>query len=339
MLRYNLSEVHQSFSSVRNWKENVLKHNPIRFVVLITICLCLCRFPSGASAQIETGYDLIAAVNVLRASRGLEPYTTDQWIMDYAQQHSQYQADTKKSSHLHSDGTNSLSVGLRENVAGGDLGYVTIKIVVYQIWADPVHMNTMIGYKSGAAGAGVAVDDNDTVYYTLNVRPSRSTNQVTTTPGAPALTNIPAAPFIPIITNTPAPNGNIIHVVEYGETLWGIAVSYGVTMEAIRAANGLGSDETTIYVGQRLFIMKAEATTMPTQTQATMTSTNAPPTLTATPSLTPNPTPGDSPTHSSTQAVTKPSMSKNERDMFIWGIGLGVLVSGVAFGAVGLLKR
>ena len=149
-------------------------------ILLITvILLCLLVNPHLAAAQGEAGYDLVAAVNALRASYGLEPYTIDPWIMDYAQQHSQYQADTQTSTHTHSDGKNSLNVGLRENVAGGDFGYVTVAAVVYQIWVDWGHLNTMIGYASGEVGAGVAVGDNNTTYYTLNVRPGQV---VTSTP-------------------------------------------------------------------------------------------------------------------------------------------------------------
>ena len=51
----------------------------------------------------------------------------------------------------------------------------------------------------------------------------------------------------------PGANGEMVHVVQWGETLSLIADKYGVTMEAIMAANGL-DDPNMIYVGQRLSI-------------------------------------------------------------------------------------
>jgi len=52
---------------------------------------------------------------------------------------------------------------------------------------------------------------------------------------------------------TPASGpGHIVHVVQPGETLYRIALRYGTTVEAVKAANGLTSN--TIYVGQRLRI-------------------------------------------------------------------------------------
>lgn len=56
-------------------------------------------------------------------------------------------------------------------------------------------------------------------------------------------------------TPTPAPTPTppyIIHVVRPGENLFRIALRYGTTVEAIRAANGLTSN--TIHVGQQLRI-------------------------------------------------------------------------------------
>lgn len=50
----------------------------------------------------------------------------------------------------------------------------------------------------------------------------------------------------------PAPGAPTVHIVQAGDTLFSIALRYGVTVEAIKAANGLGSD--FIYVGQRLVI-------------------------------------------------------------------------------------
>ena len=51
----------------------------------------------------------------------------------------------------------------------------------------------------------------------------------------------------------PATTGETIHVVQWGETLILIADRYGVSVEAILAANGL-ADPNLIYVGQRLVI-------------------------------------------------------------------------------------
>ncbi len=285
--------------------------------------------PSHADAQAETGYDLVAEVNVLRESYGLEPYTIDPWIMDYAQQHSQYQADIQTSTHLHSDGTNSLSVGLRENVAGGDIGYVTIPIVVYQIWADPVHMNTMTGYASGEAGAGVAVDVNNTIYYTLNVRPGKAVSQTTVA--------LPTTAFIPIITSTPIENGNIIHIVETGETLWGIAVSYGVTMDDIRSLNNIGSNETTIYEGQKLLIHLKQAASTPTQLEVTLIV----PTMTPSPTLQDSPTPTltESPTIAPTMVITEPRDVKPERTLILLIAGLGTAAIGLTIGLIMMLRK
>jgi uncharacterized protein YkwD len=66
--------------------------------------LGLLGLPQGTQAQGETPYDLIDAVNNLRALNGLEPYQIDPWLMAYAHEHSDYQASMKTSTHLHSDG-------------------------------------------------------------------------------------------------------------------------------------------------------------------------------------------------------------------------------------------
>ncbi|GAB4539280.1 MAG: hypothetical protein Kow0063_27920 [Anaerolineae bacterium] len=51
----------------------------------------------------------------------------------------------------------------------------------------------------------------------------------------------------------PGASGETIHIVQWGETLTMIAGQYGVTVEAILAANGL-DDPDFVYVGQRLII-------------------------------------------------------------------------------------
>jgi len=50
-----------------------------------------------------------------------------------------------------------------------------------------------------------------------------------------------------------APRADIIYIVQRGDTLYGIALRYGVTFTAIAQANGL-TNINLIYVGQRLII-------------------------------------------------------------------------------------
>lgn len=273
------------------------------FLLLAASIVLLALRPSSVRAQSETGYDVIAAVNALRASRGLEPYTADSWIMDYAQQHTQYQADTMTSTHIHSDGSYAWDIGLSENVAAGTAGYITASIAVNQIWQDWGHLKPMIGYESGQAGAGVALGADGNTYYTLNVRVGAPAAQNTPLPGQTAQPAQATAPFIPLITNTPNPDGIIIHIVGPGESLWGIAVSYGVTMDDIRGLNGMAAAESTIYEGQRLVIRtNVQPPLAPTPIGAQPTSLTQPPLPSATP--TPTRTPTRAPTPSPTPTTT-----------------------------------
>lgn len=95
-------------------------------------------------------------------------------------------------------------------------------------------------------GAGVAVTS-----------PSRSTPPpatpaptMTTPAPTPTATRAPTA--TPSPTRTPAATPQI-HVVVRGETLGVIAARYGVTVAAVKKANGI-TDVGLIYVGQRLVI-------------------------------------------------------------------------------------
>jgi hypothetical protein len=71
-----------------------------------------------------------------------------------------------------------------------------------------------------------------------------------------------------------------LHEVQYGQTLWSIAITYGTTIEQIRRLNNLG-DSTTVYERQVLLVQKgatqpAPPTVGPTQTAATVFSTPSP---------------------------------------------------------------
>lgn len=189
----------------------------------------------------------MAAVNQLRSSHGLQPYLVDASISAYAQQHSEYQALTDTSTHLHSDGQTSLAHGYVENVAGGDIGYLDAYTVVYGIWSDPVHMKTMVGYASGSAGVGVA-SNATTTFITLNVRPGGEDSL----PGA-AAGYTPIA-LVPLRTATMRSDGAVLHEVGYGQTLWTIAEAYDISLERLRELNGMAADDSSIWAGQMLLV-------------------------------------------------------------------------------------
>ena len=199
---------------------------------------------------------LIAAVNALRASQGLAPYKVDSGLMSYAQEHTEYMARMDQGTHRHSDGSMPSDRGVTENVASGSEGFLTTELIIYTIWADPVHGRTMTGYSSGSVGAGVASNGENT-YVSLDVRPSGSTAGTSNSGGSGASGkqgSTAVALIAPVVTSTPRPDGSVVHVVGYGQSLWQIAITYGVHIDDIRILNGLPAGSTTIYEGQKLII-------------------------------------------------------------------------------------
>jgi LysM repeat protein len=253
---------------------------------------------SPALAQDFSASDVIAAVNDLRAKGSLAPYQVDSGLMDYAQQHSEYQASINTSTHQHSDGTLPWSKGLIENVAAGGAGFLTVNDIISAIWADALHMKTMVGFSSGYIGVGIASNDT-TTFVTLDLQPGSAAPAVDAPQSvllaASTQTTSTPAPFVPIITNTPLSDGSIVHVVVSGETLWQIAISYGVKVNDIRSLNGLAAGSNSIYVGQKLKIRPAVTATPTLPVTPSATATHEP-------SRTPRP---PTPTHAPTSTATR----------------------------------
>lgn len=228
-----------------------INHRKIFLFSLVCISLLAAgiAFPlrlASAAPNFLTASEVMSLVNELRLSQGLQPYSVDPGVTAYAQEHSEYQARTGTSTHLHSDGLTSLSRGCVENVAGGDIGYLSAYSIVYEIWSDPVHSKTMVGYASGSAGVGVASDDT-TTYVTLNVCPSGDSALPTRPGGTPgsALGSTPIA-LVPLRTSTMKPSGAVVHEVGYGQTLWAISQAYGVSEARIRELNNMAPDDSAI---------------------------------------------------------------------------------------------
>jgi hypothetical protein len=136
--------------------------------------------------------------------------------------------------------------------------------------------------------------------------------------------------LIPVAVNTARPDGDVIHEVQYGQTLWSLSDLYHVSVEEIKRLNGLVDD--TVVPGWKLLIQKSAtqpapptATFLlnpPNQTQVAF----ATPPLTATPLFTP--TPND--TDELVQAL-----GQNKLVVVALIISFSVLVAGV----VGFGKR
>ncbi len=91
-------------------------------------------------------------------------------------------------------------------------------------------------------------------------RPTLVTNptQPPTSATQPAPTTEPAptgSPIVPTEEGTTLSGQSVqgqVYIVQQGDTLYSIARAYGVSVDAIKQANGLTSDD--IYVGQQLII-------------------------------------------------------------------------------------
>jgi uncharacterized protein YkwD len=130
--------------------------NKTRLRQLTGFLLAVMAFFSSAFTR-QTGslnfnaFDVISAVNLLRASYGLPVLTINAALMAAAQSHSEYQASIRTSSHADAYGNivtgrviasgygSGADIVAGENVAALTIGTEnSVSIIVNEIWADPV---------------------------------------------------------------------------------------------------------------------------------------------------------------------------------------------------------
>ena len=265
----------------------------------------------------DWAYELINLVNNLRASLGLPAYSIHPIVMAVAQGHSEYQATIDTLTHEGPGGSrpkdrlraagygNGQHILVSENIAWG---YNMPPQGAMDLWIpSSIHYYTMTIPQPRHVGAGCATSATGKTYYTLMAAwytgagsgdiPS-PTATLMPTPTGPTPTPTP----VPVIPSTPRPDGAVIHIVQPGQTLMMIALSYRVPLERILELNGL-TEDSVIYPGDEIIIVPplTVSPTLPpaTATRAATPSGTPPAEKTApgpTPSFTPSATPTLTPT-------------------------------------------
>jgi LysM repeat protein len=227
--------------------------------------------------------DVINAVNDLRILHGLNVLAVHPALMDVgAQQANALAASQGAVGHQRPCGmTLGQDLLSRGFALWGDLsqdGYrsenwITADSAEQAItsWlGDEMHANTMLSPHRSHIGAAVAVSDQtyivlETAYQTPSGKMQWGADvYLTAIPSNQAACLGRSNQFaeagdlsqysIPVVLNTARPDGDVIHNVQYGQTLWSLAIQYGTTIDQIKRLNNLASD--TIVPGWTLLIVK-----------------------------------------------------------------------------------
>jgi LysM repeat protein len=215
---------------------------------------------------------LIDAVNSLRLANGLAPLPVHPILMQTAQSQADYMAATGNVTHTRPGGVTytqqliSLGFPLAGDLSAG--GFRSENILntfgplvwdgVPGAWQDAQHMNTMLSGNFTHIGAGIS-QSGDSYYYALDVAAATGSGEqqegassiLTASPGsASGVSEF----MVPVSISAANPDGTVIHKVQYGQSLWSIAIAYGTTIKSIQALNGMG-EEQTVYQGQELLVM------------------------------------------------------------------------------------
>ena len=299
-----------------------------------------------------TADELIYFTNLRRTQYGLSALSVNSILMQSAQATAEFMAGNQISSHLGGASQNISEMGYgngvtvysTENVANGtDL---SAEYIVYTIWNDDLHNIPVMNPVYCDIGAGVATDSEGTSYYVLRAayNEKRYCGEYRAPDGTTLETlyanvtpedegaEISAAEqqwMQPVSRVTPNADGQIIHEVGYGQTLWSIAITYGTTIKEIQALNGYSEEDLTVYAGQKLVIPTsltpyATDAVLPTGTPSPANDAG----IQVTPTESPQPIASASPT---------PSQTSEKHDFFFSLFWIGVV--GLLLILFGILMR
>jgi len=241
-------------------------------LLLASLLLIFIAVPKqGAEAKVaqihalqSSANDLIAEVNALRIANGLTPYTINPILMQLAQEQANYMAATGQVAHRSGLTQRILTAGYplagdlsqggfrAENVSGAQ----TAAQAVQRWTGDALHLNTMLSPNLSEIGAGVA-QVGDRHYMTiLCAQPTTGGIPQAYTPNPDSVATESFSPgdfIVPITVSTPDGSGMVYHEVQNGQSLWSIAIAYGVKIDDIRMLNNLGAG-IEIYQGEKLLV-------------------------------------------------------------------------------------
>ncbi|CAG1014365.1 hypothetical protein ANAEL_04961 [Anaerolineales bacterium] len=255
-------------------------------------------FHQPRQTTITSPSQLIDAINGVRVSYGLSPLTVHTALMQSAQSQADYMAATGQVTHTRPGGVTytqqliSLGFPLAGDLTAGGLrsenilssGDPLVWNGVPLAWQDSIHMATIITASYTHIGAGVSQGSNR-YYYAVDCAAATGSGEMQDS-AVVALTSAPDSAgsvvsqyIVPVVVNTAQPDGNVYHVLQYGQTLWSVAIEYRTTIKQIQAFNNLG-DDLVVYQGQKLLVKRgatqpAPPTLIPTG-PATVTPTDLP---------------------------------------------------------------
>jgi uncharacterized protein YkwD/LysM repeat protein len=237
--------------------------------------------PQSAPQQSVTAQDLLNLVNGLRTANGLPALTINNILMSTAQATAQQMADQNLTWHIGGTSARVKAAGY----GGGATVWATENFATHtnatiewiqQVWADEWHMIPMKNPIYGDLGAGIATAADGRVYYVVHAAYTSThycgeyigpggitiptiqagTREAGGTPSDNPPDDDMSNWMQPVVKATPNANGELVHEVLYGHTLWTIAITYDTKIDLIKQMNGIYGDN--IYPGDTLLIPTSE---------------------------------------------------------------------------------
>jgi Ser/Thr protein kinase RdoA (MazF antagonist)/LysM repeat protein len=235
----------------------------VMFFVIIAMMLVLPASGAQTDTEEQTALQIAALINGYRADNGLYQYVYNSTLEVAAQKHTEYQASIGESTHYGEGHTTSKDRVTAEGYGAGN--YIFTSEMIYagsfatpqaalEWWKNsPIHNAIMLSTDYDEFGVGVRIT-NDKKYYTVDVARIKGVT-------SPGVGSAPVQPTLsvsaPVTVAAPNQDGSIVHVVEEGQTIQGIADAYQVPVDSLLLFNGL-TESSALTAGQLILVKLPE---------------------------------------------------------------------------------